>query len=90
VFYGASHVGWELRVGDASFTPYVGGGILAVFASAGGESASATSPLVVPGASIRYDVPSTPLTVGADARVLYVTATGDAALGFFAAAGARF
>jgi hypothetical protein len=81
-------------MGDVKLTPYVGFGAFFVVAKISTPNHTETdlgkSPLVMPGVSLRYDVPSTPLSFGIDARAHYITDVDHTTLGFYATAGARF
>ncbi len=87
VVYTTGVVGYELAAGALKITPAIGGGILLVIPK---EGPVGKTPLVYPAVAVRYDIPSTALTVGVDTRLLYLTDADTTALSLAGTAGVRF
>jgi hypothetical protein len=88
--YAAGEIGYELKVSAVKVTPTMGVGALMMIVSVKGDTTTESTPLIYPGAVVRYDIPNTVLSVGADARVLYLTDADQTALAFHATTGFRF
>ncbi|NOU33282.1 MAG: hypothetical protein HOO96_35745 [Polyangiaceae bacterium] len=86
LLYGGAEGGYDFHVGPVVIRPY--GGIGPAFVLGGGETRAALG--FWPGATAYYGIPSTPVTVGADTRVLFNTAGGDPSFGFSVTGGVRF
>jgi hypothetical protein len=100
-FYPSGEVGYELRPIDRlSIRPYGGLGVVFVkvsstmttlFSDSKKEVSSTYSAFALyPGCTVNYDIPSTSIFVGGDARLLIPLEGAGASFGVFASGGFRF
>lgn len=87
--YGGFEGGYELHAGPVMIRPYGGLGPAVAFASGPGGSDSNVSLGLWFGGAAEYVIPKSPAFVGADMRLLFTTAGGDASVGFFLGGGVR-
>ena len=89
ITYPAGELGYEAKLGDARFMPYLGLGPMFVIPTTSSGKVEVT-PLLYPGFTFRIESDKTPLTAGADVRFLYLTETDLAVFALNVTAGVRF
>lgn len=89
LMYPAAELGYDAKLGDARFMPYLGIGPM-IDIPTEGEAKVQVTPIVYPGFVFRYESDRTPLIGGADVRFLYLTEVDEAAVALNFTAGVRF
>lgn len=90
LFYPAGEVGYDVHMENVTIRPYAGAGLLVAQATVLKQTATETAFGFYPGLNANYEVPRSPVFVGADIRLLFNSKGGDPSFGAFAVAGARF
>lgn len=90
ITYPALELGYDAKLGSARFMPFAGVGAMLFIPTGDSKADFDASPLVYPGFALRYENDKSPLTIGADVRFLYLTATDATAFAFNLSAGIRF
>jgi len=85
--YGTGELGYEIKASALKITPTLGAGIMLLIPEKGEVQ---KSPVVYPSVSVRYDISDTPLSVGVDTRLLYLTDADVTALALAGTMALRF
>jgi hypothetical protein len=89
VTYQAAELGYDAKLGDARFMPYVGLGPMIAIPTETDDKILIT-PVAYPGFTLRYENDKSAFTAGADVRFLYLTEADQAAFALNVTTGIKF